>query len=150
MHYSYQVYPDRDENGIYYMVHSLVNQEEPFLSVSDRIQISKIDMNANQGRGKVIYKNRTLLNLRTSFGISLVKHANGLDWWVLINSLDQAKIHLLLLKDDDLLDHKVEFLQTYDRSNWSNIDSQFHYEPCIFNAQGDQCVTLLATDQTYF
>ena len=28
MHYSYQVYPDRDENGIYYMVHSLVNHDE--------------------------------------------------------------------------------------------------------------------------
>ncbi len=46
---------------------------------------SEVDMNANNGLGKVIKKNEVLWELDTMGGsVSAVRHGNGRDWWVVI------------------------------------------------------------------
>ena len=41
-----------------------------------------LDMQANGGLGKVIYKNKPVLTSNMNSDIAAVRHANGRDWWV--------------------------------------------------------------------
>jgi len=45
---------------------------------------STIDMSLDTGLGGVIDKNDTLLSDTLSWGIGACKHANGIDWWVIV------------------------------------------------------------------
>ena len=57
---------------------------------------SKIDMEANGGLGKVIEKNAVIDTGRFE-PLSVVKHANGRDWWIIMPEMYFNRYHRLLL-----------------------------------------------------
>lgn len=105
--YTYQIIPDANDGHIYYMLHSFVlNGEEGgcFLFDVPKMQISKIDMSANGGRGKVVYKNRYFAEgLIAGPSFALVRHGNGRDWWAVRRSQDGLKYWSILLQRDSVV-----------------------------------------------
>jgi hypothetical protein len=104
--YTYQLIPDGYEEGIFYMLHSFmwVGGAEPcVLLAAPKMQISKIDMTANGGRGKVVYKNRYFDEELMGAAFAMVQHGNGHDWWLVRRSLDGLYFRSTLLQRDTAL-----------------------------------------------
>jgi PKD domain len=86
------ILPNPSNNGIYYLFH------EEYQSIADpyfgnlhwhikKVYLTTIDMLANEGKGKVIEKNKVLVqrdSLMDKGRILANRHANGRDWWVII------------------------------------------------------------------
>jgi PKD repeat protein len=82
----------------YILLHQFVNYEPTLEGFSDGVFYSIVDMNANQGQGKVTQKHKPLLQDTIRIGhMTATKHANGRDWWILVNRLDNNQFIRLLL-----------------------------------------------------
>jgi hypothetical protein len=105
--YTYQLIPDGYEEGVYYMLHSFISDVdlEPcdVPSVSSKMQLSKIDMRLNGGRGKVVYKNRYINEELMGAAFAIVQHGNGHDWWLVQRSPDGMDFRSTLLQRDSVL-----------------------------------------------
>jgi hypothetical protein len=67
------------------------------------LYMATIDLQLNNGVGKVIEKNIILLSDTLSNSpISSVKHANGRDWWVVVPEIVSNNYHILLLNEEGL------------------------------------------------
>jgi hypothetical protein len=62
------------------------------------LRYSLVDMSANNGAGKVVEQKKVIINQRLDYGkIRACRHANGRDWWILVNKfVDNAYYRLLL------------------------------------------------------
>ncbi len=71
----------------YYMIHSgfEIGDNPPSSLRVSPIYATLINMQANNGEGKVVYKNRILLE-GSFLGQVATKHANGRDWWIITSS----------------------------------------------------------------
>ena len=98
---------DREEgrNG-YYLIHKRYELEKlPQLHLSTpELYYSYIDMNKNNGKGKVIYKNRPALRTTNiNYGyMTGCKHINGRDWWILQSQRLTNKHFSVLLTADTI------------------------------------------------
>ena len=105
--YTYQLIPDGYEEGVYYMLHSFVTSAdlEPcsIEFASSKMQLSKIDMRLNGGRGKVVYKNRYINEVVMGAAFAIVQHGNGHDWWLVQRSPDGLDFRSTLLQRDSVL-----------------------------------------------
>ncbi|MGE5356023.1 MAG: T9SS type A sorting domain-containing protein [Deltaproteobacteria bacterium] len=111
--YNYSTYPGSqnsiilpdpgNENG-YYLIHKRTELKyEPFLEVSiPELQYTYVDMSANNGKGKVIKKNKDIFKTRdiVSGYLSACKHANGKDWWLIQMEQDTNIYFKTLLTKD--------------------------------------------------
>ena len=62
-----------------------------------------IDMNDNNGNGKVIVKNKYLISDTLTYGkIVATKHANGRDWWIIVPERDKPFFYKFLLTPDGI------------------------------------------------
>ncbi len=69
-----------------------------------RMQCSIIDMQANNGLGKVIRRSIAIQNNVTGFfRMTACKHANGEDWWLISHSSSSNIAYINLLKADTIL-----------------------------------------------
>ncbi|MFQ5446417.1 MAG: T9SS type A sorting domain-containing protein [Saprospiraceae bacterium] len=74
------ILPLPEIDSVFYLFHIRV---VPMMT--DRLFYSIVDMRLNEGKGKVIEKNQTLIADTVCYGqLSAVKHANGRDWWIVI------------------------------------------------------------------
>jgi hypothetical protein len=82
---SHIILPMPDNPGKYYLFHEKVDYHNVLVLAVNPCYYSIIDMNQNNGLGKVLEKNVVIFNEpEKTFGkITAVKHANGRDWWVL-------------------------------------------------------------------
>jgi PKD repeat protein len=84
--------PNPAMNGIYYLFHEEYQRLYDWTLGQKRFRIPKIylttiDMHQNNGRGKIIEKNKVIAERDSLFGIGRilsVRHANGRDWWVVV------------------------------------------------------------------
>ena len=124
LQYAYQLIPDGFEEHIYYMIHS-------FLEYSDngwgwntpRVQISKIDMSANAGKGKVVYKNRYFDEEPSSIFFATVRHGNGRDWWVILRTQDGLSYRSLLFERDEVKQEVISTLPELSSEWFTLLDS---------------------------
>jgi hypothetical protein len=84
--------------GQYYLIHSFLDtipgQEGADVS---KILTTLVDMNANNGQGKVLYKNEQLLSGSLSESLSATRHGNGRDWWLLVQKDSTNFFYQILL-----------------------------------------------------
>lgn len=82
------ILPYPDHPGLYYLFHGALTKnpwpEDPDLR-ADKFYYSLIDMNQNDGLGKVVEKNVLLLEDRFDNSITAVKHKNNKDWWIVVS-----------------------------------------------------------------
>jgi hypothetical protein len=106
MYYSntYQIIPDAYEGAVYYMLHSFIDQVGDCTQFyAPKMQISKIDMSANGGKGKVVYKNRYFDEEMMGAAFSVVRHGNGRDWWLVRRSTNGLYFRSILLHRDSMV-----------------------------------------------
>jgi hypothetical protein len=124
--YTYQLIPDGFEEHIYYMIHSFL--EYSYIGWywnTPRMQISKIDMSANGGRGKVVYKNRYFDEEPSSLFYATVRHGNGRDWWVILRTQDGLRYRSLLFERDVVKQEVVSTLPELSSEWYTLLDSLF-------------------------
>jgi hypothetical protein len=104
--HTYRIIPDAYDDHIFYMVHSFIlngGDGDCYLYDVPKMQISKIDMSANEGRGKVVYKNRYFDEELMGPCFALVLHGNGRDWWLVRHSHDGLAYRSILLYRDTVV-----------------------------------------------
>lgn len=69
----------------------------------DKMQISKIDMSANGGKGKVVYKNRYFNEEEFGRGFTIIQHGNGRDWWIVMRKHSGLQYKSILLSRDSVM-----------------------------------------------
>jgi hypothetical protein len=104
----------------------------------DLLLYNVIDMNANNGAGKVVKRMIPALekgNLRKT-QMMACRHANGKDWWLLKNEGDSANVHTFLFTQDSVYDKGV---QTFNQIYWDIWDGRGQ---SVFNSVGNQFATV--------
>ena len=88
----------------YYMIHaSTVIQYSPLKAWVDALRYSLIDMRYNNGLGKVIEKNKIIINDSTTLAdIGAVKHSNNHDWWIVVKKYFVGSDDKFLLTDNGI------------------------------------------------
>lgn len=92
--------------GKYYLLHQgIIYYSNPGFGVLTNILYStEIDMNLNNGLGKVIAKNIPIIEDTITAGkMTAVKHANGNDWWILTQENFSSRHYRLLLTENGIL-----------------------------------------------
>ncbi len=89
-----------DNQGFFNIFHLKIEYHNTLSLAVSTLYRTKVDMNANNGLGKVLSKNEELM-IDGVFGtLSAVKHANGRDWWVVVSDALANNYHLLLLSPE--------------------------------------------------
>ena len=127
------------------------------------ILTSTIDMNANNGLGKVIERNMTLNADTLSVGqIVATRHANGRDWWILASKTRTNLYYRYLLSPNGIIEHPVQEVglsmnddlgqavfspdgKQYARFNEDFFTQQSHIDLYDF----DRCTGLLSNHKRY-
>ena len=94
-----------DASNIYYIFHNRIIYlyNLPTRVYADRILCTKVDMTEDGGKGAVIEKNTTVLEDTLTRGqLSAVRHANGIDWWILQFRETSDTCYTLLLTSDSI------------------------------------------------
>ena len=109
---NFMILPWPGHSGRYLYFH--YSLEEDFYTATT--YYSEIDMNANNGLGKVVKKNQILWELDTIGGsVSAVRHGNGRDWWVVIPEHFDNIFRFWLITPDTI---QGPFIQ-----NWNNDEA---------------------------
>ena len=104
----------KQDNQYYYINSSLTDStyiqaalgypDPSYVRFPNRLNIyySVVDMDKNNGLGKVISKKNELFHdSRISDGLlTAVRHANGIDWWVVFAHMDTARLYTFLFTPD--------------------------------------------------
>ncbi len=69
-----------------------------------------VDMSANNGAGKVIFKNRPLVNAWAMEYPAATRHANGRDWWIVVPDYLTASYHTVLFSDTGIIDSFTQYV----------------------------------------
>ena len=107
--------PNSDK--IYYLFHKKVDYTfNPLDKFTDQLLYSIIDMSANNGRGEVIAKNVEIMGDDIAFGeMTAVKHANGIDWWLVTPKDNSNSWYSFLFTQDGIVDTLVQTIGTPPR-----------------------------------
>jgi hypothetical protein len=74
-----------------------------------RIYQSVIDLNKNNGLGKVTVRKKLFLEDSLDIGrMASVRHANGRDWWILVQRNDKSEYYKFLLTPQGLTIHSTQ------------------------------------------
>ncbi len=126
---SYQnmmILPRPEHPGRYVYFHST---QEMDIS-SGKILYSEVDMNANNGKGKVIDKNHLLRGPVDREGaFTSVKHANGRDWWIVIPEENHNIYNLYLLTPDTIEGPFTQDLEDSVASLYPNAAWNIFFSP---------------------
>ena len=108
------ILPVPDSNKLYYLFHKkIIYTSNPFGVKTDKLYYSIVDMNLNNGQGKVIAKNIELMNDYLAYGeMTAVKHANGKDWWLVTPKDDSNTFYCFLFTKDGIVDTLVQTIGT--------------------------------------
>ena len=86
----------------YYLIYSHLKWDTSSVkngSPFNKILYSLVDMSLNNGLGKVLVKDRELKQGNFAWNISACKKANGVDWWLLVRSMDNTNCFTALSID---------------------------------------------------
>jgi hypothetical protein len=73
------------------------------------LKYSLIDMQRNGGYGKVVEKNKIIIEKKFSWGgITACRHANGRDWWIAIPGFHNSNIEIYLLNVFGLTHYRTQ------------------------------------------
>ncbi len=79
------ILPHPSESGLYYIINAYIDTTaQPYLLYTPKLNSALVDMNYNSGNGKVLYKNAALVSGNLGSEPTACKHANGRDWWVIV------------------------------------------------------------------
>lgn len=100
------ILPLPDSSGMYYLFHKrFVLYSNPSDVIFDKLFYSIVDMNQNNGQGKVIVKNvECMSDTLARAEICAVKHANGKDWWVITPRRNSNRFYIFKFTREGIVD----------------------------------------------
>jgi len=108
--------------------------------VNDRLLFTEIDVQANNGLGRVLQKNQTVVADSLHDAIAAVRHGNGRDWWVVMPKGKNRQFWKLLFTPEGF---KEPVLQTFpppyppfDIKFYFNIDTPPYFLEIIPDEYG--------------
>lgn len=140
--------PKPNHPDIYYLFHESLSFEViPDGPIAKPLYFyySLIDMNENNGLGKVLEKNVPLIQDTLDLGkITSSRHANGRDWWIIFGEFNKQSFYIFLLSPNGI--------EPYDHQLLPNADNYFSgLGQAVFTPDGTKYVRLnlhnLYTDQ---
>ena len=125
---------------------------------------STIDLSLDNGLGAIVQKNNVILSASLNWGIGTCKHANGRDWWIVVQKDLTDEIHILLLTPDGVFDNGSQHLGVVP--SWGNATpltfsqdgtkfgyisySQSSIDSCFtFIADFDRCLGLFSNTRIF-
>ncbi len=113
--------------SIYYFFHiKTYFSIQPLVGYYDNLLYTKINMEANGGNGKVLFKNQPLISdTIQSDGLHAVRHANGRDWWVVCAKHATNKYFELLLSPSGITVQS----QNIGVPTWSESGGEIVFSP---------------------
>lgn len=133
---------DAGRNG-YYLIHKRYELIfDPIIQAySPELYYTYIDMNGNNGKGRVIEKNHaifTTTNMPISY-LTACKHSNRKDWWIISQKKDTNLYYIVLLNTDTIslvdsisIGNKIDILSGHGQAKFSPDGSKY----IIFNEDG--------------
>jgi len=120
------ILPRPGRTGEYVYFHHTIETDV----VSGKILYSEVDMNANEGKGRVTRKNQLLrgpIN-PVEWVLTSVRHGNGRDWWVVIPQENVNVFNLYLLTPDTILgpyaqDKEDGIASLHEKIGWNTVFS---------------------------
>ena len=124
--YQFMVIPDGIDEHVFYLIHAYMRSEwDANMAYNDKMQISKIDMSVNGGKGKVIYKNKYFVEEVFSRAFTLIEHGNGRDWWVVMRKHSGLEYRSILLSRDSVVEVVNSIISGLSNSGFSFDDSLY-------------------------
>jgi hypothetical protein len=71
--------------------------------VAHELFLTKIDISLDSGKGQVLVKNQIVFSDTLNWGIGACKHANGRDWWVVMQKQASDIIYIVLVTPDGIV-----------------------------------------------
>lgn len=97
------ILPIYKKNDQYILIHETWNYLGNWGTAGNKIYYSIIDMNKNSGLGAVISKNNLVFSDTLDYGkLSVTRHANGRDWWVVVPKYDSNIYFTFIVNPDSL------------------------------------------------
>ena len=106
--------------------------------VAHELFLTKIDISLDSGKGQVLVKNQIVFSDTLNWGIGACKHANGRDWWVVMQKQASDIIYIVLVTPDGIVQINTQQLNVpyawYNStslvfSNDGNLFSYVRYYP---------------------
>ena len=93
----------------------------------DVLNYSVVDMDSNNGKGKVVQKNVVLADKQHYHWtpLSAVKHANGKDWWLVKADCSYNRYQQFLVKEDTILGPFYQYISVY--GDFCTATSQLYF-----------------------
>ncbi len=88
----------------------------------------EIDMNQNNGLGKVVNPKKIILKDTFADQMDVVRHGNGRDWWIFIDKVGTNKLRAFLLTPDGIVGPYLKdtpFNWSFPAINYNLFESQF-------------------------
>lgn len=96
--------PDPAGGNIYYVFHTGIDvwASNDTINYFNVFSYTVIDMNLENGLGRVVKKNQLLFDSLPMIQSTAVKHGNGRDWWIVTRENYQPIFHVFLLSPNGL------------------------------------------------
>lgn len=95
-------------NLLHYYVEYNVNLYPPVYAW--RVYQTQLDMMGNSSLGRVIYKNKMLVQDTLGSYVAACRHANGRDWWVLASKSSSNCLFTFLVQKDTTIEYPIQCL----------------------------------------
>lgn len=99
------ILPHSTNDSLFYLFHKhIIYEYEPeFDVITDGLYYTLIDAYGNNGQGRVLEKNIPIIEEDLSYGeMTAVKHANGIDWWIVTAGLNVNTYYSILFDADTI------------------------------------------------
>ncbi|MEP7197699.1 MAG: T9SS type A sorting domain-containing protein [Saprospiraceae bacterium] len=114
------ILPNSGNSNKYYVIHRAYDDTGKTV---DRLYYSEVDLSFNQGLGRVIKKNVPMLEQRMYRGqFDIVKHANGLDYWILAYNYNSDTVFRFLANADGIHGAVMQYFPIQRKK----VDSRAH------------------------
>lgn len=92
------ILPHPSDKSLYFLLNAYLDTcAAPFVITVPKINVALVDMGYNSGKGRVISKNQAILNGNLGAEPNACRHANGRDWWVIIQERESNCYNKILL-----------------------------------------------------
>ena len=134
------ILPFPNHKNLFYVIYNNLDSIIPGMYISSKLYYSVVNLNINNGLGKVVQKDISILNNWLEGGrINAIQHANGRDWWILVNGNNDTKHYVFLLDPAGIKLYKI---QTIGSVYTATIQSN---NPTCVNQSGTQIVYTYGT-----
>jgi hypothetical protein len=119
--------PYPDDSNKYILFHHSASINNGVYSPVNELFYSVIDITLDNGLGEVTTKNVLLLNDTINGGIAACKHANGIDWWLVVHKDSSDAVFTFLFDSNGISSVNVQSLG-YTPVPWGNF-AQLTFSP---------------------